>query len=126
MINYYINSKRIYIDENDYSIIFINKTYEWDKPQVDINSKPHVDINSKPQVDINSKPQVDINSKPHVDINSKPHVDINSKPHVDINSKPQAEPSNKVHENLVYTLDNSYYNFSIKSSQLEESMIVFK
>jgi hypothetical protein len=73
MINYYINSERIYIDENDYSIIFINK------PCLD---KEHKRIDNY--------------------------------------------KSNKVNTDLVYTIDNSYYNFSIKPSQLEESMIIFK
>ena len=77
MINYYINSKRIYIDENDYSIIFINKP---------IGDKL---------------------------IGDKPNGDRECK-------------SNKVNIDLDYTIDNSYYNFSIKPSQLEESMIVFK
>ena len=79
MINYYINSKRIYIDENDYSIIFINKM-----------------CLKEVKDDIHKK---------------------------------EVKDDSRITENvkeLVYTMDNSYYNFSIKSSQLEESMIVFK
>jgi hypothetical protein len=79
MINYYINSKRIYIDENDYSIIFINKT-----------------CLKEVKDDIHKK---------------------------------EVKDDSCITENvkeLVYTMDNSYYNFSVKSSQLEESMIIFK
>jgi hypothetical protein len=81
MINYYINSKRIYIDENDYSIIFINKPC-LHKSNVEDNNDNNKDNGNK-------------------------HNDKDNK-------------------DLVYTIDNSYYNFSIKPSQLEESMIVFK
>ncbi len=83
MINYYINSKRIYIDENDYSIIFINKSC-LDKGNDDEHKG-----------------------------NDDEHKGIND----------ELKGSNK---DLIYTLDDSYYNFSINPSQLEESMIIFK
>jgi hypothetical protein len=96
MINYYINSKRIYIDENDYSIIFINK------PPGDKHT-PNVDKECTPLIDKHTP-------------NGYEHKRIG-----DTECK-----SNKVNIDLDYTIDNSYYNFSIKPSQLEESMIVFK
>lgn len=91
MINYYINSKRIYIDENDYSIIFINK--------------PCLDKGS--------------NNDDHKGSNNDDHKGINE--YKSIN-----EHKNNINKDLVYTLDDSYYNFSINPSQLEESMIIFK
>jgi hypothetical protein len=81
MISYYINSKRIYIDENDYSIIFINKST----------------IGA-----------------------------INGNGEYKGGSGSGGNGEYKGGGNLVYTIDNSYYNFSIKPTQLEESMIVFK
>jgi hypothetical protein len=88
MINYYINSKRIYIDENDYSIIFINK--------------PCLDKGS---------------------INDEPSINDERKGNIIKQGNNEHKGSNK---DLVYTLDDSYYNFSINPSQLEESMIIFK
>ena len=85
MINYYINSKRIYIDENDYSIIFINK--------------PCL---------------------------HKSNVEDNNDNNKDNGNNDKHKHNDKDNKDLVYTIDNSYYNFSIKPSQLEESMIVFK
>ena len=104
MINYYINSKRIYIDENDYSIIFINK------PPGDKHT-PIVDKECTPLIDKHT-PIVDKEHKP-IGYEHKQIGDTECK-------------SNKVNIDLDYTIDNSYYNFSIKPSQLEESMIVFK
>jgi hypothetical protein len=88
MINYYINSKRIYIDENDYSIIFINK--------------PCLDKGS---------------------INDEPSINDERKGNIIKQGNNEHKGSNK---DLVYTLDDSYYNFSINPSQLEESMIILK
>ena len=102
MISYYINSKRIYIDENDYSIIFINKPIGYE-PIVD---KEHTPIGDKR-------------------IGDKEHKPIGDKEHNPFGDSDKCK-SNKVNIDLDYTIDNSYYNFSIKPTQLEESMIVFK
>jgi len=103
MINYYINSKRIYIDENDYSIIFINK------PCLDKGNDDERKGNDDERKG-NDDERKGSNDERKGSNNHKGNIN-------------ELKGSNK---DLIYTLDDSYYNFSINPSQLEESMIIFK
>jgi hypothetical protein len=109
IINYYIRSKRIYIDSRDYSIIFLNNG----------NTKP-----SRPYEPLHK------NDTKSVEV-TKAYTGTNNVID-DVGTNNVVEDAGTIEacgQYLTYSIDNSYYNFTIKNnikSSLEESIIMFR
>jgi hypothetical protein len=118
IINYYIRSKRIYIDSHDYSIIFLNNG----------NTKPP---RSSEPIPKNYAKSVEV-TKAYTETNNV--IDDVGTNNVieDIGTNNVVEDTGTVDafdQYLTYSIDNSYYNFTIKNnikSSLEESIIMFR